>query len=165
MKRLILGLMIVASAAPAYAEVYKCTEGGKTVFSQIPCAPDAKVVNVAPVGSGISKNSTQPSKPFVLDVKAADAMTPDQIASKATAVAQMAEVKARECDWDIKVTKKHTPCIEFISYLRGEKYSEALALTGYMAEKYPDYKSEKISQLLRSMDTVNSTLDLMNAKY
>lgn len=40
-----LVFMLVAISAPAaHAEIYKCVSGGKTVFSQQPCAPDASTV-------------------------------------------------------------------------------------------------------------------------
>lgn len=44
------GLLVVALyliAATCHAEIYKCVHEGKTVFSQMPCAPDAELVNPA----------------------------------------------------------------------------------------------------------------------
>lgn len=36
-----LFVLLIAAAVPAHAQVYKCTEGGKTVYSQTPCAENA----------------------------------------------------------------------------------------------------------------------------
>lgn len=43
-------LIIVAAmlALPVHAQIYKCTEDGKTVFSDKPCRPDAKPIEVRP---------------------------------------------------------------------------------------------------------------------
>lgn len=45
MKRTIFALLI-AAGMPAHAQVYKCTEGGKTVYSQEPCAENAKILDI-----------------------------------------------------------------------------------------------------------------------
>lgn len=38
MKRAMIALALMAATLPAQGQVYKCQEGGKTVYSQIPCA-------------------------------------------------------------------------------------------------------------------------------
>lgn len=45
MKRLIIGLMVLASTAPAYA-LYKCSVNGSVVFSDTPCASNAEKFDV-----------------------------------------------------------------------------------------------------------------------
>ncbi|WP_068634691.1 DUF4124 domain-containing protein [Thauera butanivorans] len=37
MKSIIIAFVFAGLSAPAVAQVYKCTEGGKTVYSQMPC--------------------------------------------------------------------------------------------------------------------------------
>lgn len=49
--------MLIATAAllfsvPATAQVYKCKEGATTVFSSIPCAADARRIDVRPAAGG-----------------------------------------------------------------------------------------------------------------
>ena len=39
-------MLFLALALPAHAQVYKCTEGGKTVYSQTPCASDAQPLDL-----------------------------------------------------------------------------------------------------------------------
>lgn len=54
-------LMILAAAlaaSGAQAQVYKCTEGGKTVFSDLPCNSSAKVIDARPA-LGPTKSSYQ----------------------------------------------------------------------------------------------------------
>ena len=41
-----LFVLLIAAAMPAHAQVYKCTEGGKTVYSQTPCAENAKPMDL-----------------------------------------------------------------------------------------------------------------------
>jgi len=45
MKRVIFGLIVMASAAPSYA-LYKCNVNGSVVFSDIPCAINAEKIDV-----------------------------------------------------------------------------------------------------------------------
>lgn len=43
-------LPILIYGTPAYADIYKCTDGkGHVTFSQMPCAPDAKKITVETV--------------------------------------------------------------------------------------------------------------------
>lgn len=44
----VLLIATLAAAIPAQAQVYKCVEGGKTAYSQVPCSPDAKIINAQP---------------------------------------------------------------------------------------------------------------------
>lgn len=39
---------LLVAALPAQAQVYKCQDGGKTVFSDRPCSADARAVDVRP---------------------------------------------------------------------------------------------------------------------
>lgn len=55
MKRVML-IAAVAAAIPAHAEMYKCNEGGKTVYSDQPCA-GAQKIDVRPA-SGTSRSVT-----------------------------------------------------------------------------------------------------------
>ena len=45
MMRWLFTLALYVSSPQCYAEIYKCVNEGKTVFSQAPCAPNAVVVN------------------------------------------------------------------------------------------------------------------------
>ncbi|QDF95175.1 hypothetical protein CJ010_00715 [Azoarcus sp. DD4] len=44
----ILFVAALAAALPAHAQVFKCQEGGKTVFSDRPCHAEAKPLDVKP---------------------------------------------------------------------------------------------------------------------
>lgn len=48
MLRAILLAVVSAVCLPAHAQVYKCQEGGKTVFSDRPCGAGAKVIDASP---------------------------------------------------------------------------------------------------------------------
>lgn len=53
-------LMLVLATAPVSAQVYKCTEGGKTVFSDYPCQrTDNKTINVRPAAGGPVNRSSE----------------------------------------------------------------------------------------------------------
>lgn len=52
-------LMIAAALLSGHvqAQVYKCTEGGKTVFSDKPCGQDARVVEMKPASGAVGDQS------------------------------------------------------------------------------------------------------------
>lgn len=43
----IAAALLIAATAPAHA-VFKCVSGGKTVYSQEPCSPDAQQIDLTP---------------------------------------------------------------------------------------------------------------------
>ena len=58
--------MFIATAAllfsvPATAQVYKCKEGATTVFSSIPCAADARRIDVRPAAGGSTTAAPAPA--------------------------------------------------------------------------------------------------------
>lgn len=48
MLKMILVVFVAAAWLPAHAQVFKCQEGGKTVFSDRPCGASAAAVDVKP---------------------------------------------------------------------------------------------------------------------
>lgn len=53
-------LLLAFAAMPAVAQVYKCTEGGKVVFSDYPCQrTDSKMIDVRPAAGGPVNRSTE----------------------------------------------------------------------------------------------------------
>lgn len=46
--RTMIVAVALAAALPVHAQVYKCQEGGKTVFSDIPCATNARQIDARP---------------------------------------------------------------------------------------------------------------------
>jgi len=58
MQRIILIAAAILAAPVAHAEIYKCVVGGKTIFSQQPCAENAQVVKpkvVQPSASAVAE--------------------------------------------------------------------------------------------------------------
>ena len=51
MKKFVV-MVALFTAMPASAQVYKCKEGATTVFSSLPCAADARQIDVRPAASG-----------------------------------------------------------------------------------------------------------------
>jgi len=46
MIRISLALAALAAALPAYAQVYKCVEGARTVYSQTPCPANSQSITI-----------------------------------------------------------------------------------------------------------------------
>jgi len=55
--RPLIGMILMVCACGTQAGIYKCVVDGKTVFSQVPCAPDAETVTVktTPANTGLAK--------------------------------------------------------------------------------------------------------------
>ena len=49
-KPTVIAMLLVPVAA--YAQVFKCQEGGRTVYSQEPCSPRAEVIDATPATGG-----------------------------------------------------------------------------------------------------------------
>lgn len=60
MKRL-LAILILAFSAPVVAQVYKCAQGGRIIYSQRPCAQNAEPLNVVPSNGIVSPSSIRSS--------------------------------------------------------------------------------------------------------
>ena len=48
MNRLVLAMVLAGATMSVQAQVYKCKEGGKVVFSDVPCAQGGEELKVAP---------------------------------------------------------------------------------------------------------------------
>ena len=60
MRRLCVILVLALFAVPAFSQVYKCTEGGRIVFSDYPCQrTDAKMIDVRPAAGGPVNRSSE----------------------------------------------------------------------------------------------------------
>lgn len=51
--------VVLLLAASAHAEVYKCVENGKQVFSDQPCSKDAQKLNVKPASGAAADSAAQ----------------------------------------------------------------------------------------------------------
>lgn len=52
LKEVTLLTLISAFATPSAAEIYQCSQGGQTLFSDSPCGSDAKEIQVDPITVG-----------------------------------------------------------------------------------------------------------------
>lgn len=56
----VLAIVLCIVATPSWAQVYKCSEGGKTVFSDYPCQrTDNKTIDVRPAAGGPVNRSSE----------------------------------------------------------------------------------------------------------
>lgn len=81
MKRIAIAIALFASLAmPAVAQVYKCKEGGTTVFSAQPCGADAQKLNVRPAaGAGSYDPAAATANTMIATGRVAVGMTPAQV--------------------------------------------------------------------------------------
>lgn len=70
MRKILLMIAVAAASTSAQAQVYKCKEGGKTVFSDIPCLKDGEQVQVAPASGHWNAENAARSQRESSDIKA-----------------------------------------------------------------------------------------------
>jgi len=109
MRPIILVLILLAPAT--HAEIYKCTEGGSTVFSQQPCGDNAVVVQprvTEPSADAMSENGaiqdqlTRSGHVLERDRKLRDAER-DAIRARETIATLKAERAARNADYEAQI--------------------------------------------------------------
>lgn len=87
--------------APAQAQVYKCTENGKTVFSDVPCATGAKRVDVRPATGGYDADAAARARMQTERIKQQQALEDSERAaarrSTETRIAAERQAKVDKC--------------------------------------------------------------------
>ncbi|MDF0533679.1 hypothetical protein PY479_05215 [Shewanella sp. A32] len=59
----LLAIATMLATPLSFADVYKCTVDGKVIFSQEPCATDAKPMDLSNVGSFVTNDNKQAKSP------------------------------------------------------------------------------------------------------
>lgn len=98
MRSALLAAAIAASlVSPAQAQVYKCTENGKTVFSDVPCSTGAKRVDVRPAAGGYDADAAARTRMQTERIKGQQALEDSrrEAARRATAARIDAERQAK----------------------------------------------------------------------
>lgn len=129
MLRFLLAVVLSALASGVVAQVHKCRQSdGSFVYSDLPCPKEANAVtppnltNARPGGAydTVPKRASRGPIDF--------GSNPNDRFRKARAMVASILIDARACDWDMKVTQKHTPCAIFLGQmLDGGEWSQALA--------------------------------------
>jgi len=110
MKRAII-VIAFALALPAHAQVYKCAEDGKTVYSQTPCASEAKPMDLKvhqPTEEDRLRAQAQALRDQAFNAGVDGERAAAERRSRAAADARQAEkdAKARKCaDYEAEIAR------------------------------------------------------------
>jgi hypothetical protein len=148
----------------AHADIYKCNENGKTIYSQQPCGDKSSNITEK-VGVTLDRKYTTPSLSTAPPSKTHEKyqgnldFTSDSLIenfSKANAVIDIAEIKGRDCEWAIKVSKEFEKCQDFAQFIvEGGRYSQATSYMGSLGkERLAQLPRGELSSTVRSMEKV-----------
>lgn len=162
----VLALLFISNSAFA-ATIYKCVgPDGRVEFKDRDCnlGDDSQVI-AAPskgrdiVASDVLNAREQNTYMYKMDFDG-DARSDMR---KATAVIDVVRIKARECDWSIKVSKKLEKCQEFLPYfLEGSVYNQSLERVLELTEPEMKMLSVQYRSLFRKVDEIVSVKDLLD---
>lgn len=143
--------------------VYRCTgPSGETVFSQMAC-PDntaGAAVTVRPANTlqsaGGSAAGDPPADKYVRPLDLDDDIHSNY--RRVKALADVGLIKSRNCDWDMKVTKKWDRCKDFMAFmLEGSEYNQALEYVTSLPESDLRAIEHHLPSLNRIVEQITQT--------
>lgn len=156
--RIPLALVALLLAAPAAAQMNKCLQpNGRYVYSDLPCPKGAEQAEAPDLTNArgsryASRMDTSPLPPIDFG------NTPDQKFVRARAMIASIRIDARDCDWDMKVTRKHAACAKFLQQmLEGREWSQAVATITSLQENDGTFVERNLSEfqaLIRDMEDI-----------
>lgn len=120
MVRICVAAAVALTALTAQAQVYKCKVDGKTVFSDQPCAPDAKQINVRPA-AGYSPTAPTPGSVNTNPSSINSSNNPQAVVAR-----MQHEIALRDADQKIqslraKITEEQDSMNREVAALRNQK--------------------------------------------
>lgn len=167
MKRFLLALTMLCASSSYATTVNKCVDAkGHITFTQSACSSgvQAEPVKIVQSSSGFngSGQAAPDSKVYFYDIDfSGDAR---QRMRKASSVIQVVLMKARDCEWKLKVSKNTKDCSELLGYfLDGSVYNKSIEQVlafndGEMLSVSSDY-----SKFLRDVEKIVAVKDFVMA--
>lgn len=161
-------LIWVLALLPLYAQastINKClSQDGKVMFTQGQCPAGHAVehLKVRPANSMDNSSNTRIGPNAGKYVQPLD-LSGDirQQVRKIKAVVDVGQMKARECDWDLKVSKNPYKCMDLLAYMvEGSTYSQAMQRASeFTTDEIAIAKSE-LQSILRAVEDILQAKEL-----
>lgn len=139
MKYLVLLLLVPVIS---YADVYKCNQSGKLIFSDIPCALDAEKIQI---------KETNQSHGYINDLYLNEmefGSNSGDMLTNINSVIQIVVSKGSDCKRELKEGKATSSCLEYMQYvMEGGAYRKA----------YKNFR--QLTQNKKNIKTSNSQID------
>jgi hypothetical protein len=175
MRRGVILFLVSCFALPAAAQdaPYRCEFGERVSFQDVPCgrarhtssvlydkngmripgAVDDHAAGRSSLGATPPRGNSNRPAPRQIDFGV------DQFTrlNRASAVVSSILIEGRECEWDLKVTKKYTPCAEFIALLEegGDWTQAARVLSDLLSDKaFAEEHKMRYGTVVREMKEV-----------
>lgn len=167
--RWILFIALAASVPLAFAAtVNKCVgPDGKVLFTQMSCPQNhgAEQFKIAPAnGMNDSANPRlgPPSDKYVKPLELSGS-TSQQI-SRIKAIVDIGLMKARDCDWSLKVDRDPSQCLDLLAYMvEGSTYNQALARAASLTETASAENALQLRIIVSSAERINQAKELVLA--
>lgn len=150
MKYLVILLLIPVIS---FADVYKCNQSGKIIFSDIPCSQDAEKVLL---------KETNQSHGYIndlyLDEMGFDGNGEDML-TNINSVIQVVVSKGKDCKRELKEGKTTSSCFEYMNYvMEGGAYRKAYKnfrqLTRIKANNNQETYGHQINEINKNVELV-----------
>lgn len=175
MRNWVVLFLVSCWALPAAAQdaPYRCQFGSRVSFQDVPCGRARHTSSVLYDSNGmripgavdehaVGRGSLGAAQPRVTSKRQAPRQIDfgvDQLTklNRASAIISSILIEARECDWDLKVTKKYTPCAEFVALLgEGGDWTQATSvLSDLLSDKsFAEEYKLRFGTVVREMQEV-----------
>lgn len=151
--------LLIPAIAPA-ATVNKCVgQDGKILFTQAACPSGqaAEELKIAPTNGMNNSANTRvgPSADKYVEPLDLSGEITSQIL-KIKAVVDVGLMKARDCDWDLKVNKQTFKCMDLLAYMiDGSQYSQAMARSASLSDEEITQVKLELMEILRAAKEIN----------
>lgn len=161
----VLVLVLMSHLASA-AGVNKCiSPDGKVLFTQgaCPAGQAGEVVKIKPV-NGMNNSANERVGPRADKYVEPLDLTGDyqQQLRRIKAVVDIGVIKARDCDWALKVEKTTYKCMDLLAYMiEGSVYSQAMERAASFTTEEVDMAPSELRSIIRSAGEMNQAKELM----
>lgn len=155
----VIAIIFAALSGSVSAQVNKCKAAdGRYVYSDLPCPATTNKVDEPNMTNAASQryqgrdmfdSSPLPKIDF--------GGTPFQRFTRARAMIASIKIDARECDWDMKVTKRFIPCAKFLQQMvEGREWQQATTEIGALMgdDQFTAENRLEVEALLRDMKEI-----------
>ena len=165
MKRYLFACLLPCLSANVSAQqVYKCIDSeGHITFSQMACQDSTagEAVRVHPANS-MNAIGRSPGSPSTQSPRADKYVRPLDLSGdiqsrfrQVKAVVDVGVQKARDCEWDMRVTENMDDCKDFLAFIvEGSEYNQALGHMAQLDDSDLAQIQSRVPALLRSMEEV-----------
>ena len=159
-----LALVVVAAPVSA-ATVNKCVgPDGKVLFTQAACPESHGVqqIDIAPANGMNNSANHRLGPPADKYVKPLDLSgSSSQQINRIKAVVDIGVMKARDCNWALKVDRNPAKCMDLLAYMvEGSTYNQAMGKAASLTQQEIAENALTLQSIVRAAEEINQAKEL-----